>query len=184
MLNSQENTANNRLIKEFKTLYRSPNPNYGITVGLPDENDYFHWRATITGPDDSSYKGGRFILTITFPKDYPNKAPEVCFKTPIYHVNVNPKKIPNGEQLGHVCISTLNWWKPEYKIKEVLSKIYALFYMANPDSPYGLERGIELRKNKALYEEKAKYFTQKYANPFNCNIDKNYNDCWDFTYNE
>ena len=184
MLSVQKVYAMKRLREEFEPLHRSPNPNYGITVGLLDDENIFQWKASLIGPKDSSYAGGTFILTITFPDDYPKNPPEVCFKTPIYHVNVNPKKIPNGEQLGHVCISTLNWWKPEYKIKEVLSKIYALFYMANPDSPYGLERGIELRKNKALYEEKAKYFTQKYANPFNCNIDKNYNDCWDFTYNE
>ena len=183
MFNQQEDAAIKRLTGEFNSLLRSPNTNYGITVGLPDKNDMFHWRATLAGPKDSSYSGGTFILTISFPKDYPNSAPEVCFKTPIYHVNVNPKQLPNnGEKLGHVCISTLNWWKPEYKMREVLSKIYALFYMANPESPYGLERGMELRNNKTLYEEKAKYFTKKYANPGYCKIDKDYSDSWDFTY--
>ena len=182
MLTSNQNFALERLKGEFIALQRSPNVNFGITVGLINQNDFYHWRATISGPKDSSYKVGRFILTIDFPKDYPNHAPEVCFKTPIYHVNVNPVKSPNGDRLGHVCISTLNWWKPEYKIREVLCKIYALFYMANPSSPYGLERGIELRDNKELYEEKVKYFTDKYANPGHCNIDKDYNDSWDFTY--
>ena len=180
MINQQENATINRLTGEFNSLLRSPNTNYGITVGLPDKNDMFHWRATLAGPKDSSYSGGTFILTIDFPKDYPNHAPEVCFKTPIYHVNVNPKKLPKGEKLGHVCISTLNWWKPEYKMREVLSKIYALFYMANPESPYGLERGMELRNNKTLYEVKAKYFTKKYANPVNAN--KENNESWDFSY--
>ena len=181
MISSTKNFAMERLKGEYKALQRSPISSLGITVGLKDESDFFHWSATMSGPKDSSYKVGRFILSIDFPDDYPNHAPEVCFKTPIYHVNVNPMK-NIGEPLGHVCISTLNWWKPEYKIKEVLYKIYTLFYMANPDSPYGLERGMELRNNKDLYEKKVKYFTDKYANPSHCNIYKEYNDSWDFTY--
>ncbi len=182
MINAQQIQAMKRLREEFDPLHRSPNSNYGITIGLPDENDIFHWKATLAGPKDSSYAGGIFFLNIEFPKDYPKNPPEVCFKTPIYHVNVNPKNSSNGEKLGHVCISTLNWWKPEYKMKEVLSKIYGLFYMANPDSPYGLEIGIELRNNKTLYEEKAQYFTKKYAHPNQCNNGNNYTDSWDFTY--
>ena len=182
MLNQQKVDAMKRLREEFESLHNNPISNFGITVGLQNDDDIFHWRASINGPADSSYKGGTFILTIDFPEDYPKHAPEVCFKTPIYHINVNPVKNNNGEPLGHVCISTLNWWKPEYKIREVLCKIYALFYMANPDSPYGLERGMELRNNKDLYEKKVKYFTNKYANQSHCKIDKEYNDSWDFTY--
>ena len=183
MLNQQENATINRLTGEFNSLLRSPNTNYGITVGLPDKNDMFHWRATLAGPKDSSYSGGTFILTISFPKNYPNSAPEVCFKTPIYHVNVNPKQLPNnGEKLGHVCISTLNWWKPEYKMRELLTNIFALFYMGNPDSPYGLDRADELRNNRAIYEEKIKYFTKKYANPMSTGKNLNRDQDWNFNY--
>ena len=86
------------------------------------------------------------------------------FLTPIYYVNVNPT-VPTsqGEELGHVCISILNWWKPEYKMRELLTNIFALFYMGNPDSPYDLDRVEELRNNKVIYEEKIKikYFTKK-----------------------
>ena len=182
MLSQQKVNAMKRLQEEYNNLHRSPISGLGITVGLLNQDDIFHWRATLKGPDDSSYKGGTFILKIDFPEDYPIHAPEVCFKTPIYHVNVNPAKSNLGEPLGHVCISTLNWWKPQYKIREVLSKIYALFYMANPNSPYGLERGNELRNDKSLYEKKVKFFTKKYANPGLCNIDKQYDESWDFNF--
>ena len=50
-------------------------------------------------------------------------------------------------------------------MREVLTNIFALFYMGNTDSPYGLDRADELRNNRAIYEEKIKYFTKKYANP-------------------
>ena len=170
--------------KEYMEINNSPNSNIGVTVGLPNELNFFEWQVTMIGPKDSSYKGGIFILSIKFPQDYPNHPPEVCFQTPIYHVNVNPKKSYNstGEPLGHVCISTLNWWKPEYKMTEVLINIFGLFYMANPDSPYGIDRANEFRNNRALYEEKIKYFTKKYANPAYCSIEQKYDDSWDFSY--
>ena len=153
-------------VGEYKDLNRNPIPNCGITVGIVDENNFDDWKVTCTGPNDTSYKGGLFFLRIHFPQDYPNKAPEVYFITPIYHLNVNPcaPKKEGDESLGHVCISTLNWWKPEYTIKEVLLNIYSLFYMANVDSPYGINRAQEYKNNIEVYEEKVKYFTKKYAN--------------------
>ena len=158
-----------RNVEEFKILKRNPLPNCGVTVGLVNENSYEDWRITLIGPKDSPYKGGLFFMNIHFPSEYPNKAPEVYFLTPIYHVNVNPTapKEKGGESLGHVCISTLNWWKPEYKMKEVLLNIYSLFYWPNAEYPYGINRAKEYKENKEVYEEKVKYFTQKYAKPQN-----------------
>ena len=48
---------------------------------------------------------------------------------------------------------------------EVLCNIFALFYLANPDSPYGLDRADEFRNNRDIYEEKVKKYTKQYANP-------------------
>ena len=178
-------TAMKRIKEEYKELTSRPIGNIGVTVGLVKEDNIFEWRCTLIGPKDTSYSGGVFFLNIKFPDDYPESAPEVSFKTPIYHVNINPKKSKivgaKTESLGHVCISTLNWWKPHYKIKEVLTNIFGLFYMANPDSPYGLERAEEFKKNKELHEQKIKYFTKKYADPKKSK--KDYEDDWDFTYN-
>ena len=184
-MNFQQIQGIDQLQREYKELSQNPISNIGVSVGLVDEGNIYKWRATLTGPKDTSYKGGIFILIITFPMDYPNHPPEVCFRTPIYHVNVNPQKptFPGAEGLGHVCISTLNWWKPQYKMKEVLTNIFGLFYMANPDSPYGLDRANEFKNNRALYEEKAKYFTEKYASFKHCSIEKEYTESWDFTFN-
>ena len=174
-----------KIIKEeFNDLYSDPITNIGLTVDLPNRNNYFEWRCSILGPKDTSYKGGVFFLKVLFPDNYPNSNPEVYFITPIYHVNVNPKKKRGEgyENLGHICISTLNWWKPEYKMREVLTNIFAFFYLGNPDSPYGLDRADEFRNNRKLYEEKVKFFTRKYASP---NIaSKEYDTDWDFSYNK
>ena len=172
-----------RISKEYIEINRNPIANCGVTVGLYDESNPMRWKVTLLGPKDSSYKGGLFYLSIDFPQNYPQKPPEVCFVTPIYHVNVNPKAptFSGAEPLGHVCISTLNWWKPEYTMREVLTNIFALFYLANPDSPYGLDRATEFRQQRSTYEDKVKFFTNKYAHP--CKGYKEYpkNQDWNFS---
>ena len=65
-------------------------------------------------------------------------------------------------------------------MKQVLCDIFALFYMPNPDSPYGLDRADEFRNNRGLHEEKIRYFNKKYANSPICN--KEYKQSWDFSY--
>ena len=89
--------------------------------------------------------------------------------------------MPGGEPLGHVGISTLNWWKPENTIRELLTHIFTLFYKPNPDSPYGLDRAEELRNNRELYERKIKYFTKKYADVLSGRNKFDRDHDWDFT---
>ena len=173
------NMTDQRIRYELKDLQDNPILNIAVTVGLPNPNNIYEWRCTISGPVDTPFGGGLFFLKIIFPKDYPMTKPEVCFITPIYHINVNPKDQPK-EPLGHVCISTLNWWNPNCTIRQVLTDIFALFWLSNPDSPYGLERAEEMRKNLNLYNAKCKHYTQKYANMGNerqfTPADWNFND--------
>ena len=172
-----------RLKNEFTDLNRDPLSNLGITVGLPNENIY-EWRLSLTGARDTIYNGGLFILKLVFPKEYPNKPPELYFLTPIYHLNVRPKKSvpPNDENLGHINLSYLNNWKPINTPKEMLTKLYTIFYFQNAESPYGLDRYDEYRYNNDLFEEKVKYFTKKYANPKEPYKIIDDNKDWDFSY--
>ena len=168
------------LIKnEFVDLQQNPIAAIGVCVGMPDPQNPYEWRCTMIGPNDTSFAGGLFYLKIKFPFNYPQQAPEVLFVTPIYHLNVNHIN-QEGCPLGHICLSTLNFWNSEYRMREVLTNIFALFYLGNPDSPYGLDRRDEMVKNQDLFERKVKYFTQKYAAPQLGY--KEYNS-WDFTYN-
>ena len=172
-----------RIYEEYKEFTKDPISNCGITIGLVDGSN-FDWQITLIAPKDTSYKGGLFFLRAHFPPDYPNHPPEVYFITPIYHVNVKPTapKTEGEESLGHVCISTLNWWNPQYKMKEVLLNIYSLFYMHNPDSAYGVERAQEYndKDGPILYFEKAKLFTKKYALPQNHYNNYDRSQDWDF----
>ena len=157
--------ARQKIAEEFKDINRNPMANIGFSVGLPNESNVFEWRCTLMGPSDSPYKNGLFYIKVLFPDNYPTGKPEVRFITPIYHVNVNHVQNYGDEidPLGHVCISTINNWKPTYNMRQVFIDIFALFYLGNPESPFSLERKEEMKNNPKLYEKKVKYFTQKYA---------------------
>ena len=142
-----------RIKMELKDFQNNPVMNIALTVGLPNPNNIYEWRCVMSGPDDTPYSGGSFYLKIIFPKNYPNSKPEICFITPIYHVNVLP--------LGRVCISTLNCWTPQYTIRKVLIDIWALLYTCN--NCCNIRRYEEYQNNRKLYEAKCKYYTKKYA---------------------
>ena len=172
------NYSLNLIQNEFCDLQQNPIASLGIVVGMPDPNNPYLWQCTMLGPTDTSFAGGLFYLKIIFPIDYPSKAPEVLFVTPIYHVNVNHLK-QSTCPLGHICISTLNFWNPDTRVREILTNIFALFYMGNPQSPNGTNRQFEMLNTPQIFEQKIKYFTNKYANP---NLGYKEYDYWDFTY--
>ena len=64
MLDLAKINAMKRIKEEYNEINSKPNPNIGATVGLPDEDNIFHWRATLIGPKDTAYKGGIFSLNI------------------------------------------------------------------------------------------------------------------------
>lgn len=133
--------------------------NLGCSISLPENGNYYIWRIILKGPKDTSFSGGIFSIEIKFPYDFPNSSPLIHFLTPIYHPNVKFGK--NG--LGHVNFNTLFRWKSSTRIREVLTKLYAIFYWINPESCYSLEVANEYKENRRLYEKKVNYFTKKYA---------------------
>lgn len=168
-----------RIKNEIQFISNNPILNIGVNIELPRDDNIFEWRGFLIGPDDTSYKGGIFYFKIIFPYNYPKHGPEIIFLTPIYHANVNHINQSNMP-LGHVSVSFLNFWDEKYKIREILIKLYTIFYLGNPDSTYGIDSAIEMINNPELFEKKVKYFTKKYANINNAlNIYK----VWDFTYN-
>ena len=138
----------------------------GLTVSLPEEDNYFKWRASLCDPDDTSYANSIFYLEINFPEDYPNRVPEIYFITPIYHPNVNIHKSGScSPPLGSISFNTINCWNPSTSIIKALTDLYANFYWANPDCCFSLKFGEEYKFNRPLYEKKVEYFTKKYAKP-------------------
>lgn len=59
--------------------------------------------------ENAPYNKGAFRIEINFPAEYPFKPPKICFKTKIYHPNIDEK--------GQVCLPIISAenWKPATK---------------------------------------------------------------------
>lgn len=66
---------------------------------FPASSDLTAWSATLAGPTSTPYENLTFKLTLDFPANYPLAPPEVLFKTPIYH--------PNVDMAGRICLDIL-----------------------------------------------------------------------------
>lgn len=75
----------------MQTISNFPFINVGINIELPENENIFEWKGYLIGPDDTAYRGGIFRFKILFPCNFPEKAPRLCFSTPIYHLNINDK---------------------------------------------------------------------------------------------
>ena len=171
-----------KIKQEYKDLCQNPLSSFGFSLGLENENDITKWRFTLLAPPDCSYKGGFFKLSAQFPNGYPNVPPQICFLTPIYHLNVNEfaHSYLQGDPLGSICLGPLDFWKPNYTMRELICSIYSLFYYGNPHCAYNLNKADEYRYSRDVYEEKIKYFTKKYAKSDH-QINYNINQDWNFT---
>jgi len=146
--------AINRLQKELRELTKEPPSN--CSAG-PENDNIFHWKGTIIGPDDSPYKGGLFILDINFPNDYPFTPPKIKFDTKIYHPNINVN--------GTICLDILNKeWSPSLTIGKVLLSISALMVDPNPDDPLSPQHANLYKTDRDAYNRTAAHWTHLYAN--------------------
>ena len=161
-MNNAKYTAMKTIKKELENLINEPIYTCGVTAGLINPNDVFHWRITMIGPKNTPYEGGLFNIIADFPDNYPQQAPKMRFLNKMYHCNVSSE--------GNICISTLNKWKPGTTMTELLPLIFALFFMQNPNDPYDNNVANLYKNDKAQFDQIARDYTQKYAN-----ISQNYN---------
>ena len=171
-----------RIIKEYRDLNAFPISQFGLSIGLVNNNDYTRWRFTLMAPKDSLYSGGYFKLDAFFPNGYPSIPPVICFLNPIYHINVNDMA-PFTQQmdpLGAICIGPLGFWNQNCTMRELICSIYSLFYYANPSCAYNNNKANEYKNDKFTYESKVKYFIRKYASLSSYAVDFDRTQDWNF----
>ncbi|GMM44616.1 E2 ubiquitin-conjugating protein [Pichia kluyveri] len=153
-------TAHKRLLRELKEITK--NPIDGIIASPLNDNDLFHWRCIITGPNDTPYEFGIFEAILNFPSDYPLSPPTMKFLTPIFH--------PNIYKDGKVCISILHSpgndplnyesaderWGPLQSIEKILLSVSSMIADPNPNSPANIDAAVLWRNNKDKYNETVK----------------------------
>ena len=148
--------AESRILKEIEDIYRDP-PDF-ITAGPIDDNNIYHWEATIYGPDDSDYKNGVFLLDIIIPKEYPFKPPKCKFKTKIFHPNIS-------DTTGYICVNILEEekWNPTLTISNVLMSILVLLYDPYPKSPMNGKAAELYIKKREEYKRIAQQWINDYS---------------------
>ena len=89
---------NYRIKKDYEEFIK--NKPFGGIGGPINLNDLKNWEITIPGPVDTPFEGGKFLIKIILPDDYPNTPPTCYFLTKVFHPNIN---FTNGS----ICVNLL-----------------------------------------------------------------------------
>jgi peroxin-4 len=141
-------------------------PSAAVLYLSPVEDRLDRWVATISGPVDTPYQGGRFDLIITL-NDYPISPPEIFFKTSCCHPNIE-------FATGKICLDLLNSaWSPSWNLCSALEGIVVLLSVSlmlfksqnpQPDSPLNCDVANLLRDGDIMgYNSLIQMYTALYA---------------------
>jgi len=56
-------------------------------------DDLTHLKATFPGPPDTPYAGGKYVVDIKIPAEYPFRPPVMKFDTRLWHPNVSSQTV-------------------------------------------------------------------------------------------
>ena len=89
------------------------------------ESDMSFWKVVLTGPANTPYAAGTFMLTVHMTDQFPQQPPVVRFATPILHANISKH--------GRICHGILQQdWRPTYHVHTVLGYIQGEL-LTNPE---------------------------------------------------
>jgi len=143
-----------RIRREHEKMQKESIP--GIEAS-PCKESLFHWEASVTGPSSSPYEGGKFVLDIRLPNNYPLEPPHIVFRTPILHPNVS---FPDGE----ICLDVLkSQWSPALSLQKVLLSISSLLTDPNFSDPLNASATSLFYRNSAAYYAQCRAMVQKHA---------------------
>jgi ubiquitin-conjugating enzyme E2 D len=164
--------ASNNFATESKSAATTPNGSYrkrmlqefcNTSISLAD---YVHvqpvgnslriFLGSMEGPPGSPYDGGIFYVVFVIPRSYPIKPPQCKFITKVYHPNIDPQ--------GKICLDILNdHWSPSMTLAGTLISLVSLLDDPGIDEPLVPEIAELFIRDRQLYEENARYYTQQYA---------------------
>lgn len=143
----------NRIRKDMKQMNRDE-PCYAE----PSEDDTQLWSGYVLGPEETVYEGGKFMLTIKLPDDYPFEPPNIRFTTPVYH--------PNIAESGAICLDILkDEWSPALTLHKVLISLRSLLADPNPDDPLVASIAQQYMHDRENFDKRAREETLANAIP-------------------
>lgn len=112
--------------------------------------------AKISGPEETPFEGGKFLMKLVLSADYPNSPPRGYFLTKIYHPNVAPN--------GDICVNTLKKdWVPDTTLKHILQVIRCLLIVPFPESSLNDEAGKLFMESYDEFARRARIMTEVHA---------------------
>ncbi|XP_076326529.1 ubiquitin-conjugating enzyme E2-22 kDa-like [Tachypleus tridentatus] len=155
------NIATERIKREFKEVVKSEEvAKCDIKVELVNDN-YTELRGEISGPPDTPYEGGNFVLEIKIPETYPFNPPKVKFVTKIWHPNIS-------SVTGAICLDILkDQWAAAMTLRTVLLSLQALLSAAEPDDPQDAIVARQFKENPDMFWLTAKHWSYTYAGASN-----------------
>jgi ubiquitin-conjugating enzyme E2 A len=115
----------------------------------PKPESMLTWTAWLSGPANTAWEGGVYVLSLTFKESYPLTPPDVLFLTPIFH--------PNVYHDGRICVDILgSKWTPTNDVLSILVSLQILLVTPNPNSPANPEAGHMLLSNPSAYDERVR----------------------------
>lgn len=119
-------TATKRLAKEYKA-FQVENP--PLMTAKPSETDILKWHYVLTGPEDTPYSKGQYYGTLTFPKEYPFKAPAIRMITP-------SGRFDPGQR---ICLTMSDYhpesWNPAWNVTSILQGLQS--FMVSKENATG-----------------------------------------------
>jgi ubiquitin-protein ligase len=143
-----------RIMAELRSFARKPHPALDI---FPAEGaDLSTLKILLTGPEHTPYTGGVWLIGVRLPEDYPDRAPEVRFLTPIRHCNINA--------YGRVCHSVLDRnYGPDTSLRTVMECIYGLLLNPDYDDPLDSGLALEFYQGSGTYEDSIRQHVTRHA---------------------
>jgi ubiquitin-conjugating enzyme (huntingtin interacting protein 2) len=75
-----------RVTKEIQDMMKDTDSDVQLEVV---KEDLQHLRGSFTGPPDTPYEGGKYVVDIRIPSDYPFRPPVMKFETKLWHPNIS-----------------------------------------------------------------------------------------------
>ncbi|AMD20587.1 HDL157Wp [Eremothecium sinecaudum] len=144
-----------RLMKEIESVKDDPDAN--VSLNFVNESDIHHLKGSFLGPPGTPYDGGKFIVDIQVPLEYPFKPPKMQFDTKVYHPNIS-------SVTGAICLDILkNSWSPVLTLKTSLISLQALLQSPEPNDPQDAEVAKHFISDRESFDRTAAVWTRTYA---------------------
>ena len=148
MTSTQSKTCIKKLLNFVTEIETNPNQYY---LANPSKDNILIWHALIWNLEDE-FSNGHYIMQITFPGNYPFKAPSFKFLTP------NGKFAINTD----ICLSNSSYhnesWSPLWGLDQIMMGTISIFYEKNTSGvghlPFNGESIIKFAKESSEYNNK------------------------------